>query len=147
MFASPVTSTPFSVKDILNLEQHQNGLSPMDITSRLENSACMLSNFKQEPYPGTPCLSELTEELSQRDASKGPSPFPGSFFVKNYLEMDSSKAPKDDKKGCLFVDNPFICVMAVQLFQDHLVFMVLRPNKPVPIIPIKVSAQDPSLEV
>ncbi|OCT88621.1 NK2 homeobox 5 L homeolog isoform X1 [Xenopus laevis] len=98
MFASPVTSTPFSVKDILNLEQHQNGSSSMNITSRLENSSCMLSTFKQEPYPGTPCLSELTEELFQRDASKGPSPFPGSFFVTNYLEMDSSKAPKDDKK-------------------------------------------------
>ncbi|KAG8439292.1 hypothetical protein GDO86_005493 [Hymenochirus boettgeri] len=98
MFVSPVTSTPFSVKDILNLEHHQTGLSPMDISSRLENSSCMLSTFKQESYPGTPCLSELGEDLSQREITKGSSPFPGSFFVKSYLEMDPSKDPKDDKK-------------------------------------------------
>ncbi|XP_053575816.1 homeobox protein Nkx-2.5 [Bombina bombina] len=98
MFASPVTSTPFSVKDILNLEQHQTGLSAMDISPRLEASSCMLSSFKQESYPGTPCLSDLSEDLSHREAPKASSPFPGSYFVKNYMEMDSPKDHKDDKK-------------------------------------------------
>lgn len=99
MFASPVTSTPFSVKDILNLEQHHTGLAAMDISPRMDSSSCMLSSFKQESYPGTPCLSELSDDLTQRDTSKGSSPFPGSFYVKNYMEMDSSKEHKEDKKG------------------------------------------------
>ncbi|XP_053320382.1 homeobox protein Nkx-2.5 [Spea bombifrons] len=98
MFANPVTSTPFSVKDILNLEQHQTGLSAMDISPRLESSSCMLSTFKQESYPGTPCLSDLSEDLSQRGTTKASSPYPGSFYVKNYMEMDSMKDPKEDKK-------------------------------------------------
>ncbi|XP_010085787.1 PREDICTED: homeobox protein Nkx-2.5-like, partial [Pterocles gutturalis] len=33
MFPSPVTTTPFSVKDILNLEQHQSGLASMELSS------------------------------------------------------------------------------------------------------------------
>ncbi|KAM9312928.1 homeobox protein Nkx-2.5 [Gastrophryne carolinensis] len=94
MFASPLTSTPFSVKDILNLEHDQSGLSAMDISPRMEASSCMLSAFKQESYPGTPCLPELSE-----DPAKPGSPFPAAFYVKNYMEMDpASKEHKEDKK-------------------------------------------------
>ncbi|XP_010291102.1 PREDICTED: homeobox protein Nkx-2.5-like, partial [Phaethon lepturus] len=49
MFPSPVTTTPFSVKDILNLEQHQSGLASMELSS-LASPSCMLATFKQETY-------------------------------------------------------------------------------------------------
>ncbi|XP_009574593.1 PREDICTED: homeobox protein Nkx-2.5-like, partial [Fulmarus glacialis] len=49
MFPSPVTTTPFSVKDILNLEQHQSGLASMELSS-LSSPSCMLATFKQETY-------------------------------------------------------------------------------------------------
>ncbi|KAJ3587674.1 hypothetical protein NHX12_011271 [Muraenolepis orangiensis] len=78
MFVSnPGTSTPFSVKDILNLEQRSHheeddddadAMASMDLSSRLAlqdcalptttstssstSSSCMLSRFKQEPHRG-----------------------------------------------------------------------------------------------
>lgn len=98
MFPSPVTSTPFSVKDILNLEQQQQqqqgGLGSMELAP-----SCMLATFKQEvfgaePPPGLP---DLREELPEPPPAK--TAFPGSYYVKSYVEMDSAKEAKADKKG------------------------------------------------
>ncbi|NXR36431.1 NKX25 protein, partial [Zosterops hypoxanthus] len=97
MFPSPVTSTPFSVKDILNLEQQQQqqqgGLGSMELAP-----SCMLATFKQEvfgaePPPGLP---DLREELPEPPPAK--TAFPGSYYVKSYVEMDSAKEAKADKK-------------------------------------------------
>lgn len=94
MFPSPVTTTPFSVKDILNLEQHQSGLAPMELPS----PSCMLAAFKQEAF-GTepPGLPDLREELPEPPPGKAA--FPSPYYVKSYAEMDSAKDPKADKKG------------------------------------------------
>ncbi|XP_069508518.1 homeobox protein Nkx-2.5 [Ambystoma mexicanum] len=99
MFHSPVTSTPFSVKDILNLEQQQHPCLalPMDGSPQLEVApSCMLSSFKQEAYSGTPSLADLREELAQREHPKASPAFPVTFYAKNYAAMD----PKADKKVC-----------------------------------------------
>ncbi|XP_069725234.1 homeobox protein Nkx-2.5 [Phaenicophaeus curvirostris] len=94
MFPSPVTTTPFSVKDILNLEQHQSGLaSSMELSS---SSSCMLATFKQEAFGSEP--PALPEEMPQAHPHKPPAAFPGSYYVKSYLEMDSAKDTKAEKK-------------------------------------------------
>nr|XP_033783624.1 homeobox protein Nkx-2.5 isoform X1 [Geotrypetes seraphini] len=91
MFPSPVTSTPFSVKDILKLEQHQSGLAAEDLAS-----SCLLSSFKQETYPGTPILSDLSEDLTQCESPKS---FNSSLYANSYGPMDPSKDPRGEKKG------------------------------------------------
>lgn len=100
MFPSPVTTTPFSVKDILNLEQQQqSGLGSMELAS-LASPSCMLATFKQEGF-GTepPALPDLREELPEPPPSKTTAAFPGSYYVKSYVEMDTAKEAKADKKG------------------------------------------------
>ena len=99
MFPSPVTTTPFSVKDILNLEQHQSGLASMELSS-LSSPSCMLATFKQETYSAEPpALPDLREELPEAHPAKAAAAFPGSYYVKSYVEMDSAKDAKADKKG------------------------------------------------
>ncbi|XP_053893761.1 homeobox protein Nkx-2.5 [Malaclemys terrapin pileata] len=99
MFPSPVTTTPFSVKDILNLEQHQTGLASMELSTLSSSSSCMLSTFKQETYTAeTTALPALSEEQTQTHPSKNSTTFPSSFYVKNYMEVDSAKDSKMDKK-------------------------------------------------
>lgn len=99
MFPSPVTTTPFSVKDILNLEQHQSGLASMELSS-LSSPSCMLATFKQEAYSAEPpALPDLREELPEAHPAKTPAAFPSSYYVKSYVEMDSAKDAKADKKG------------------------------------------------
>ncbi|NWH39521.1 NKX25 protein, partial [Chloropsis hardwickii] len=103
MFPSPVTTTPFSVKDILNLEQQQQqqqqgGLGSMELAS-LASPSCMLATFKQEAFGAEPpALPDLREELPEPPPSKSTAAFPGSYFVKSYVEMDSAKEAKADKK-------------------------------------------------
>ncbi|KAM7042492.1 homeobox protein Nkx-2.5 isoform 2-T2 [Acridotheres tristis] len=99
MFPSPVTTTPFSVKDILNLEQQQqSGLGPMELAS-LASPSCMLATFKQEAFGAEPpALPDLREELPEPPPSKSTAAFPGSYYVKSYVEMDSAKEAKADKK-------------------------------------------------
>ncbi|KFO55567.1 Homeobox protein Nkx-2.5 [Corvus brachyrhynchos] len=103
MFPSPVTTTPFSVKDILNLEQQQqSGLGSMELAS-LSSPSCMLATFKQEAFSAEPpALPDLREELPEPPPSKTSAAFPGSYYVKSYVEMDSAKEAKADKKvrGC-----------------------------------------------
>lgn len=100
MFPSPVTTTPFSVKDILNLEQQQqSGLGSMELAA-LASPSCMLAAFKQEGF-GTepPALPDLREELPEPPPAKSAAAFPGSYYVKSYAEMDSAKEAKADRKG------------------------------------------------
>ncbi|XP_072204567.1 homeobox protein Nkx-2.5 [Excalfactoria chinensis] len=92
MFPSPVTTTPFSVKDILNLEQQQQGgLAPMELTS----PSCMLATFKQETFGSEP---PALPELPEPPPAKPPAAFPGPYYVKSYGEMDAAKDSKADKK-------------------------------------------------
>lgn len=93
MFPSPVTTTPFSVKDILNLEQQQQGgLAPMELSS----PSCMLATFKQEAFGSEP---SALPELPEPPPAKPPAAFPGPYYVKSYGEMDTAKDSKADKKG------------------------------------------------
>ncbi|NXN81686.1 NKX25 protein, partial [Bombycilla garrulus] len=101
MFPSPVTSTPFSVKDILNLEQQQQqqqgGLGSMELAS-LASPSCMLATFKQEAFSAEPpALPDLREELPEPPPAKTAA-FPGSYYVKSYADMDPAKEAKADKK-------------------------------------------------
>ncbi|XP_052541057.1 homeobox protein Nkx-2.5 isoform X1 [Tympanuchus pallidicinctus] len=92
MFPSPVTTTPFSVKDILNLEQQQQGgLAPMELSS----PSCMLATFKQEAFGSEP---PALPELPEPHPAKPPAAFPGPYYVKSYGEMDAAKDSKADKK-------------------------------------------------
>ncbi|XP_015731449.1 homeobox protein Nkx-2.5 isoform X2 [Coturnix japonica] len=92
MFPSPVTTTPFSVKDILNLEQQQQGgLAPMELSS----PSCMLATFKQETFGSEP---PALPELPEPPPAKPPAAFPGPYYVKSYGEMDAAKDSKADKK-------------------------------------------------
>lgn len=111
MFPSPaLTPTPFSVKDILNLEQQQRSLAAGELSARLEATlapaSCMLAAFKPEAYAGpeaaAPGLPELRAEL-------GPAPSPAkclpafsaapAFYPRAYGDPDPAKDPRADKKG------------------------------------------------
>nr|XP_056721489.1 homeobox protein Nkx-2.5 [Euleptes europaea] len=92
MFASPAgSSTPFSVKDILSLEQQPGALAALELAALAAPPSCMLAAFKQEAYP-TP-----RQEGPARDPPKagGPAPF---LAAKLYADMDSAKEPRADKK-------------------------------------------------
>uniref|UniRef100_A0A8C5KP93 Homeobox protein Nkx-2.5 n=1 Tax=Jaculus jaculus TaxID=51337 RepID=A0A8C5KP93_JACJA len=111
MFPSPaLTPTPFSVKDILNLEQQQQrSLAAGELSARLEATlapaSCMLAAFKPEAYSGpeaaAPGLVELRAEL-------GPAPSPPkcapaflaapTFYPRAYGDPDPAKDPRADKK-------------------------------------------------
>lgn len=111
MFPSPaLTPTPFSVKDILNLEQQQRSLAAGELSARLEATlapaSCMLAAFKPEAYAGpeaaAPGLPELRGEL-------GPAPSPAkcapafsaapAFYPRAYGDPDPAKELRADKKG------------------------------------------------
>ncbi|XP_053148132.1 homeobox protein Nkx-2.5 isoform X2 [Hemicordylus capensis] len=95
MFPSPVTTTPFSVKDILSLEQHPSGLASMELSALGSPSSCMLATFKQEAYPAEEApIPDPPASLSTHSGNA----FPGAFYAKNFMEMDSAKEPKGDKK-------------------------------------------------
>lgn len=98
MFPSPVTSTPFSVKDILSLEQHPSGLASLELSALGSPSSCMLATFKQESYPAEDGpLAEAPAGLAKGSGSG--STFPGPFFAKSYVEIEPTKEPKESKKG------------------------------------------------
>ncbi|NWI13869.1 NKX25 protein, partial [Crypturellus soui] len=95
MFPSPVTSTPFSVKDILNLEQQQQGgLAPMELPP-LGSPSCLLAACKQESC-GTEALAEPLAEPLPQPLPRGA--FPGACYAKSYVEMGPAKDPGLDKK-------------------------------------------------
>ncbi|KAI2656726.1 Homeobox protein Nkx-2.5 [Labeo rohita] len=104
MFSSQMTSTPFSVRDILNLEQNQEDLVSLDMSQRLDSaliptSSCMLSTFKQEQFMEMPSGASLfSEELQDDKGNKNGSLNFGTaaFYGKNFLEMDYVKETKTD---------------------------------------------------
>ncbi|XP_061784074.2 homeobox protein Nkx-2.5 [Nerophis lumbriciformis] len=104
MFPSPSTSTPFSVKDILNLENSHDLLSSLDLqSSRMDSccthapcthapccaSSCMLGRLKQEPLRDAPSLMPLFDE----DLRQGPKcgSFSAAVYGKALTEMDPVK--------------------------------------------------------
>lgn len=116
------SSTPFSVRDILNLEQAQGDVAPLD----LDGSSCMLAAFKQEPtfmdvQPGAPAALFGQDEQQDGKAQRGSSAlgYEPAFYGKDFLEMELDKAAKTDeafegkeRKGDLFKDScyVFICL-------------------------------------
>ncbi|KAG8128702.1 hypothetical protein E2320_015513 [Naja naja] len=107
MFPSPVTSTPFSVKDILSLEQHPSGLASLELSALGSPSSCMLATFKQESYPAEDApLAEAPAGLAKGCGST----FPNPFFAKSYAEVEPTKEPKESKKE--------LCVLSKSLEQE-----------------------------
>ncbi|KAK5865050.1 hypothetical protein PBY51_016245 [Eleginops maclovinus] len=113
MFPCPSnTSTPFSVKDILNLEQsHDVMASPLDVSSRMDccsvpttssscssSSSCMLARLKQEPLRDmSSAASMFGEDLQDPRAGRGNAlNFATAFYGKSIMEMDLVKDGKSD---------------------------------------------------
>lgn len=106
MFPSPSMSTPFSVKDILNLEHnHDVMVSPLDASSPMEccavptstssfASSCMLARLKQEPLRdlSSTAAAMFGEEIQE---SRGSTlSFAATFYGKSLLEIDRAKDGK-----------------------------------------------------
>ncbi|XP_068181641.1 homeobox protein Nkx-2.5 [Antennarius striatus] len=108
MFPSPSTSTPFSVKDILNLEQsHDVLVSSLDVSSRLDcctapapSSSCRLARLKQEPLrdmSATAAAASIFEDLQESRAARGnPLSYATTFYGKSLMDVE---AVKDGKSG------------------------------------------------
>ncbi|KAG2455900.1 homeobox protein Nkx-2.5 [Polypterus senegalus] len=102
MFPSPLTSTPFSVKDILNLEQSHEEIASLDLSrmdAALSPSSCMHARFKQENYTQEPVATSIfLEDLQQSKAHKTQTvDFTATIYGKNVLETDISKETKTEK--------------------------------------------------
>lgn len=100
MFPSPSTSTPFSVKDILNLEQgHDVIVSSLELSTRMDcctapTSSCMLARLKQEPLRD---MSLFGEDPHQPKSARSSSlSFTSSFYGRSLLEMEIVKDGKSD---------------------------------------------------
>lgn len=130
MFPSPSTSTPFSVKDILNLEQsHDVMVSSLDVSSRMDccavptsssssSSSCMLARLKQEPLRdmSSNAASMFGEDLHESRGGRGNTfSFSTTFYGKSLMEMDRVKDGKSDafegkrRKGELARDEILLC--------------------------------------
>ncbi|XP_071375324.1 homeobox protein Nkx-2.5 [Centroberyx affinis] len=102
MFPSPSTSTPFSVKDILNLEQSHDDMVSLDISSRMDctvpTSSCMLARLKQEPLREMSSGASLFgEDLHESKASRSNAlSFASTFYGKSLIEMEIVKDGKSD---------------------------------------------------
>uniref|UniRef100_A0A3P8SW88 Homeobox protein Nkx-2.5 n=1 Tax=Amphiprion percula TaxID=161767 RepID=A0A3P8SW88_AMPPE len=104
----PSTSTPFSVKDILNLEQsHDVMVSSLDVSSRMNccstssssSSSCMLARLKQEPLRdmSTTAASLFGEDVHSSKAGRSNAlSFASTFYGKSLIEMDINKDGKTD---------------------------------------------------
>lgn len=117
MFPSPSTSTPFSVKDILNLEQtHDVMVSSLDVSSRMDccavptssssaastSSSCMLARMKQEPLRdmSSSAASMFGEDPQESRGCRGNTlSFATTFYGKSIMEMDLVKDGKSDAFG------------------------------------------------
>ncbi|KAL6117899.1 nkx2-5 [Pungitius sinensis] len=105
MFPSPnSTSTPFSVKDILNLEQGHDVSSRMDCctvptSSSSSSSSCMLARLKQEPLRNmsSAAASLFGEDLYESRGGRGNAlSFAAAVYGKSPLEMDIVKDGESD---------------------------------------------------
>ncbi|XP_061580935.1 homeobox protein Nkx-2.5 [Cololabis saira] len=105
MFPSPSTSTPFSVKDILNLEQNQDVMVPsLDVSSRMDccsgptSSSCMLSrlNLKQEPLRDGALFEEDVHD--SKVARRHGLNFASTFYTKAHIEMNNGGKSDEEKR-------------------------------------------------
>ncbi|XP_029956729.1 homeobox protein Nkx-2.5 [Salarias fasciatus] len=118
MFPSPSTSTPFSVKDILNLEQsHDVMVSSLDVSSRLDccsapqtsissssssSSSCMLARLKLEPLRDASAAAAASSSLFGEDFNNPKAGrdsalnFASNFYGKSIMEMDLDKEGRAD---------------------------------------------------
>uniref|UniRef100_A0A4W5LEQ1 Homeobox protein Nkx-2.5 n=1 Tax=Hucho hucho TaxID=62062 RepID=A0A4W5LEQ1_9TELE len=116
MFSSPSTSTPFSVKDILNLEQHTSAedLVSLDISPRMDcalpTSSCMLGRLKQEPLREMSSGGSLFgEELQEAKANRNTAlNFAAAFYGKSFLETDIKDGKTDRFEGKYRKDMSYI---------------------------------------
>lgn len=117
MFPSPSTSTPFSVKDILNLEQNQDVMvSSHEVSSRMDccavptsssssSSSCMLARLKQEPLremSSSTVTSMFGEEIHDSKASRAHAlSFTSAFYGKVVMDMEMDKKSNEfeDERG------------------------------------------------
>lgn len=93
MFPSPSTSTPFSVKDILNLEQNPDLMGSSVDCSTSSSSSCMLARLKQEPLRdmSTASAASLFQQDIQESDPAGRGNFAPAFYGKlSGLEMERS---------------------------------------------------------
>uniref|UniRef100_A0A8C5HYN8 Homeobox protein Nkx-2.5 n=1 Tax=Gouania willdenowi TaxID=441366 RepID=A0A8C5HYN8_GOUWI len=110
MFIGPSTSTPFSVKDILNLE-HSPGLmvSSLDLSSRMDSccsapptspSSCMLSRLRHGPHRGPqPSAVPLFTEDKHGSRTSGGNAF--NFALTPYDRRSTEmEVEKDEKSQC-----------------------------------------------
>ncbi|XP_029021547.1 homeobox protein Nkx-2.5 [Betta splendens] len=103
MFPSPSTSTPFSVKDILNLEQSDDMMvSSLDYCTvpTSSSSSCMLARLKQEPLrnmSSADAASLFGEEPHESRAARGNAlGYTSTFYGKSLMEMDLGKEGKSE---------------------------------------------------
>ncbi|KAM4554584.1 homeobox protein Nkx-2.5 [Odontesthes bonariensis] len=107
MFPSPSTSTPFSVKDILNLEQnHDVMVSSLEVPPRMDcctvptsSSSCMLARLKQEPLRdmSATAASLFGEDIQDSKAGRGNAlNFASTFYGKSLMEMDVERGGKSE---------------------------------------------------
>ncbi|MEQ2295968.1 hypothetical protein AMECASPLE_020061 [Ameca splendens] len=100
MFPSPSTSTPFSVKDILNLEQNPDVMvSSLDVSPRMDcstSSSCMLARLKQEPLRDMSTAAS-TASLFHQDSNKvGRGNCASTFYGKSLMGMEMERGAKSD---------------------------------------------------
>ncbi|KAJ0002391.1 hypothetical protein NQD34_007540 [Periophthalmus magnuspinnatus] len=99
MFPSPSTSTPFSVKDILNLEQAHGVLaSPLDVcaasssSSSSSSSSCMMqAQLKHEALRDMALFGEDLNEAKGNVCRGAALNFNTAFYGKSVLDMDLEK--------------------------------------------------------
>ncbi|KAF3838107.1 hypothetical protein F7725_009875 [Dissostichus mawsoni] len=172
MFPCPSsTSTPFSVKDILNLEQsHDVMVSPLDVSSRMDccsvptsssssssSSSCMLARLKQEPLRDmSSAISMFGEDLQEPRAGRGNGlNFATTFYGKSLLEMDLVKDGKSDafegkrRKGEMRKAGTFYCAVlrykCKRQRQDQSLEMVSLPPPRRVSVPVLVRDGKPCL--
>lgn len=96
MFSSQMSSTPFSVRDILNLEQNHEDMVSLEMS--LPTPSCMM--FKPEPFVdavnGAAALFAPGDEQDAKGDRGTSLDFSPAFYGKTFLEMDLTKDAKSD---------------------------------------------------
>lgn len=125
MFSSQMSSTPFSVRDILNLEHNHEDMVSLDMS--LPTSSCMM--FKPEPFVDAVNGAALFAPGDEQDAKvdRGTSlDFSPAFYGKSFLEMDLAKDVKSDmldakeKKGeNSIISNPRLNLLWIE-YEENL---------------------------
>uniref|UniRef100_A0A3B3ZW97 Homeobox protein Nkx-2.5 n=1 Tax=Periophthalmus magnuspinnatus TaxID=409849 RepID=A0A3B3ZW97_9GOBI len=117
MFPSPSTSTPFSVKDILNLEQAHGVLaSPLDVcaasssSSSSSSSSCMMqAQLKHEALRDMALFGEDLNEAKGNVCRGAALNFNTAFYGKSVLDMDLEKDLSADPYEEKITKGPDLC--------------------------------------